>query len=164
MLTALLMLEVMGGGVEVGTGPIIAPPASTAAALSVPVDSPVGTDVPLGAYSWPRPLDPSDRAPYAFDFSQLLGSAERIADIVRLTMSAAGAAVGVEIDTSAGRTPIIGTEGKAVQIWFRVAEASQDDPAFTGPGVRVGVSILVETDAVPFKRFERTAVLTVREQ
>ena len=163
-MTALLLLGVLGGEVDVGTGPIIAQPASTVAALSVPAAGAVGNDIPLGAYQWARPLDPADRAPYAFSFAQLLAPGEEIADIVRLTMSAAGAALGLEIDTSPGRIPIIGEDGNAVQVWFRVDEAFQENAAFTGAGVRIPIAFLVETNSSPFKRYERTAVLTVRQQ
>lgn len=164
MLTALLLLGVLGGEVDVGSGPIIAPPASTVAALSVPSSGAIGNDIPLGAYQWARPLDPADRAPYAFSFAALLATGEEIADIVRLTVSAAGAALGLEIDTSLGRVPIISDDGTTVQLWFCVADAFQENVAFSGAGVRIPIAFLVETNSSPFKRYERTAVLTVRQQ
>jgi hypothetical protein len=109
-------------------------------------------------------MDPADRFPHAFKFTQFLADAEKITSIERLTMSAAGASLGVQIDQSAGRAPIISDDGKAIQLWFLVADEFQGHPAFTGNGVEITVAALVRTDADPFHQLERTAVLTVRQQ
>ena len=89
---------------------------------------------------------------------------ETIAEIVRLTVSATGAAVGVEIDDGGERLPIIDTEGKKIQMWFLVDDGFQANAAFAGAGVAVGIAALIRTDAEPYKEFERTAILTVRQQ
>lgn len=166
MIGTLILLGLFGTDAAPGTGEIIAPASRTVTPAQVPATAAANAsaEVPVGALAWAAPLDPADRAPYAIDWRQLLATDERVADIVRLTMSAAGAAVGVTIDQEDGRTPIIGTDGKAIQIWLKVADAFQDNAAFQGAGVRVAIAALIETDSVPFKRFERTSVLTVRQQ
>jgi len=145
-------------------GSVIAGTQRTVSPLQVPSSAAVGDNVPLGAYRWPAPMEPADRAPYAFDWSKILGTDEKIAEITRVTMSAAGAAVGVEIDSSTGRRPIISENGKAIQLWFLCLDAFQDNPVFGGNGVNITVTCRVRTDASPYKQFERTAVLTVRQQ
>lgn len=119
--------------------------------------------MPSSAYRWTAIFDPSDRTPFAIDWSGLLLSDEKVAAIQKITMSAAGAAVGIEIDTSTGRTPIIATDGKKTQCWFLCAPAFQSDPAFQNGGVQIGLSVLVRTDANPFREYERTGVLQVEQ-
>jgi len=109
-------------------------------------------------------MEPADRAPYAFDWSKIIGLDEKISEITRVTMSAAGAAVGVAIDNSTGRRPIISDNGKAIQLWFLCLDAFQDNPVFSGNGVNITVTCRVRTDADPYKQFERTAVLILRQQ
>lgn len=116
-----------------------------------------------GPYSWPAALDPADRTPYAIDWTAMLDEGEKIAAILQLTMSASGASAGVKIDDTAGRRPIIGEDGTTIQIWFLCEPAQQMKPVFSGNGVAVSVSALIRTDLDPFKEFERTAVLTVKQ-
>ena len=122
-----------------------------------------GNGVPYGAADWPRPFDPSDRAPYAWDFSNIIGEGVSIADIVRITVSATGVALGVEVDNQEGRAPIITNDGKHVQVYFLVNVASQTSQQFTNDGVKVPVSVLIRTDENPFEEYERTAILSVRQ-
>lgn len=141
-------------GVYTGTGPIVA-------SLDRIVE--VGNTA-SGGYAWTAAFDPSDRAPYAIDFTPILRDAEHITEISRIVMSAEGAALGVQVDSGSGRDPIISTDGKLTQVWFKVASAFQGDPAFADAGVAVSLSVLVKTDAAPFEQFERTAVLRVKQQ
>lgn len=151
-------------GLEAGVGEIVATAERTVSPVPVPTVVTSDAPIPINAYQWLAPFDPSDRAPYAYDWSALLGNGETVTDIVRLTMSAAGAAVGVEIDTDPARAPIIDTDGLKTQLWFKVTDAMQNNPAFLGQGLSVGVSVLVKTSSEPFKMYERTAVLIVRQQ
>lgn len=165
MLTVLLCLGIIGAAPpDAGTGDIIAIAERTVAPVTVPSVGTSAAPIPLNAYQWRSPFDPADRAPYALDWKALLATDEKIASIVRLTMSASGAAIGIRIDDTAGRAPIIATDGKATQLWFRVEPEFQENTAFAGAGVQVAVAVLVRTDATPYKDFERTAVLTVRQQ
>lgn len=154
------------GGAITAKGPITASADRTIKPMPVPAGSGSSTDpsVPTTADRWRAPFDPSDRAPFAIDWSGLLNSGEMIASIQKITMSAAGAALGVEIDTSTGRAPIIDEAGgKITQCWFLVDPAFQADPAFQNGGVQIGLSVLVRTDSDPFKEYERTGVLQVEQ-
>lgn len=162
MLAFLLAIGVIGPEIDAGTGPIIAVADRTVTMVVVGSNSPSAAQLPLGAYRWPSPFDPSDRAPYAMKWNAMLAADETVADIVQLTMSAAGAALGLEIDGTPGRAPIIATDGKAIQLWFRCTDP--ENPAFAGEGVSIGIAALIRTSADPFKQYERTAVLTVRQQ
>jgi hypothetical protein len=135
------------------TGPIIATSERTVTIAKV-------SSAP---YAWASTFDPADRAPYAIDWSQMLDQGEKIDEILMLTMSASGASVGVEFDSTEGREPIIGTDGKTIQFWFLCNPAFQRNVIFTGAGVQVSLSALIRTDADPYKEFERTAVLTVKQ-
>ncbi len=147
------------------TGPILAAPERIIKVTVAPLPTSQGSGLPIAVWPWEAPFDPADRVPYAIDFSDLLTEGEKIAQIDRLAMSAPGAAVGLEIDSDAGRTPVIATgNGDMVQFWLRCSPTSQGLAAFLDGGVRVGVTALVRTDAAPFKQFERTGSVTVRQQ
>lgn len=162
-------LTLAADGAVVG-GPITATGAITATSertiKPTPVPSGTGANdatVPTSAYRWTAIFDPSDRTPFAIDWSGLLLSDEKVSAIQKITMSAAGAAVGIEIDTSTGRTPIIGTDGKMTQFWFLCAVGFQNNAAFQNGGAQIGLSVLVRTDSDPFKEYERTGVLQVEQ-
>jgi len=121
-----------------------------------------GAGLPLGALAWKADFDPADRSPRAFNFTPLLNGA-KVAAVLRITMSAGGAAVGLMVDDDTARQPIIGTDGQRVQLWFFVDEALQNDPTFADGGVQVGISVKIQTDASPPQEYERTGVLTVRQ-
>ena len=120
--------------------------------------------LPLYASAWTAPFDPADRAPYAIDWSRLLAEGETIAQIDRIVMSAQGASLGISVDIDPPRSPVISTDGTKTQIWFLCDAAKQNDAAFSGEGVQIGLSVLIRTSASPYKQFERTGVLTVRQQ
>lgn len=146
------------------TGPIIASLERTVAFQVVPAGSIASESLPLNAAGWIAAFDPSDRAPFAIDWSELLADGETIAQIDRIRMSAEGAALGVRVDSGGGRSPIISTDGLKTQFWFICDEAFQSHPAFAGAGVQVGLSVLTRTSSDPYKLYERTAVLNVRQQ
>lgn len=154
-----------GGGTlagAMGTGAGVAAPVDQI--IAIPERIVAITRVAAGPPGWQAAFDPSDRAPYAMDWTAMLEIGETIVDIVSLTMSASGASVGVQIDASTGRSPVIGPDGNMIQFWFLCDPLFQHDPAFLGAGVAVSISALIRTSATPFKEFERTAVLTVRQQ
>ena len=158
LLLALGLLEPPAGNV---TGTLIAPADQVVAVQKLPTLAVSGAALPLGAPVWPRPFAPADRRPYAWDFAQVLSEGSKIAYIERLTMSAAGAAAGVQIDQSAGRLPVI-ADDTHVQVWFLVDPAHQGDDVFGGAGLQVGVAALIRTSDTPYQEDERTLVLTVR--
>lgn len=159
LLLALGLLELPAGNV---TGPLLAATDQVAAVQKVPVVTATGNAIPVGAPVWSRPFDPADRSPYAWDFGPVLASGSQIASIERITMSAAGAAAGIQIDQQAPRLPVIAADGTHVQVWFLVDLATQSADVFVGTGLQVAVSVLICTsDAVP-QFYERSLVLTVR--
>jgi hypothetical protein len=163
-------VAVQGGGGVVVAGPIttVGTLIATSDRLIVPEPVPTGTSsaasLPLAASAWPAPFDPADRTPFAIDWTSLLGDDEQIAQIDRIRMSAEGAALGVAVDAEAGRAPIISDDGKKTQFWFLCDSAFQANAAFSGAGVAIGLSVLIRTTAAPYQLFERTGVLTVRQQ
>ncbi|WP_298690160.1 hypothetical protein [uncultured Sphingomonas sp.] len=144
------------------TGAIIATAGQTVKFDAAQTSVATVAGLPLGSPLTAQPLDPADLNPRAFDFSALIGDA-KIAQIVRITMSAAAATVGVEVWQDSPRVPIIdAATSQIVQIWFAVDPAFQSDPGFSGAGLQVGVSILIQTDAAVYQTYERTGILTVR--
>lgn len=148
---------------ETETGTVIATADRTAVLTAVQASTAQGAGIPLGAVPWRQQIDPADHVPYAVDFTALLGADEKIASIAGLSVSAAGALLGVQIDTAVGYRPIIDTAGKKIQVWFLVDAAFWASGAFDASGILVTVTARVLTDAEPPKRFERTTVLSVRQ-
>jgi len=165
MLAHLLAFGVFAAEVVLppGHGEAIAGAEHTTAPLKAPGGS-GSASIPLGATFWASPMDPADRKPYAIDWSKVLEADEQVDELVHVTMSEDGAMVGVQIDTSEDRTPIIDAGGKKVQVWFLCLPEFQDDPAFSGAGVNIAVTCQIRTDAEPYRQIERTSVLTVRQQ
>jgi hypothetical protein len=165
MLAHLLAFDIIpeddGGGVIIDTGNVVTLAFQAIEATRGVSVRPVG-DL-AGVSLWPMPLDPSDIAPYAFDFSPLLMTTERVVAILRVSVSPAAAALGVRIGTGT-RGPIIDTAGKKVMVWLSVDPEMQSLPAFDGAGTSAGVSFLVRTSAVPYREYERTAAVTVKSQ
>lgn len=150
---------------EPSVGNVVAVQECTVAASRRQPEQSVGTSLPYGAYVWDQPFDPGDHVPYALDFGPLLDEGEKLAAIVTIRMSAAAAALGVAIDQSSGYAPVIDDEGGGkVQVWPLVASETQEAVQFDATGTRLPVTIRVLTDASPPKRFERTAVLIMRQQ
>jgi hypothetical protein len=146
------------------TGEILAGAERTIVPAPVPAGTVNAAGLPQSAYGWAAPFDPADRAPYAIDWSKLLAADEGIAQIDRIVMSPQGASLGLKVDSDPPRSPVISTDGKKTQLWFVCDPAFQNDPAFAGAGVQIGVAVLIRSAADPYKLFERTGVLTVRQQ
>jgi hypothetical protein len=149
-----------GGG---GTGIVIATPNRTAILSAVQPASSLSAAIPAGAPLWAQHFDPGDHAPYAFDFTALLGDGEKIASIDAIKMSAQAALLGVAVDQASVYAPIIDEAGKKLQLWFIVDMTSWEAVAFAAGGVMLPVTVRILTDSVPPKRFERTSALTVRQ-
>jgi len=168
MLATLMAVDIIpqdSGGSPGGgdTGTVIATPARTVVLAVVQASSMVADGIPLGASTWSQQFDPSDHAPFAIDFTALLDTGEKIVEMEAITMSAAGALLGISVDDTTGYSPIIDTGGKKVQLWFVVDSGHWSDTSFAGAGVQVPVSVRIATDGTPAKRFERTCVLIVRQ-
>jgi hypothetical protein len=149
---------------EVVIGDVTANEAQTAVLAPAAASGGAGDALPIAAKLWALPFDPADRAPYAYDFSELLDDSENIDELVRITMSATGAALGVRVDTDAERLPMLDTGARKAQVWFKVDDAYQANAAFSGAGTQVGISLRVKTTASPARFYERTAILLVRQQ
>lgn len=166
MLTHLLTLGIVaaasGGGTE--TGQIIATPART---VKVDVNQSGGVSaigIPYGAPIWGQPFDPADHAPFAIDFSALLPGDEEIAAIDEIAMSAAASMLGVSVDLTPGYAPIVdAAAGKKIQFWPVVNMTYWNSLSFSAGGVMLPISFRILTNSTLPKRFERSAVLMVRQ-
>ncbi len=145
-------------------GPVDVPDDRTAVMAVVQPSAARGTAAPLGAAVWAQPYDPGDHAPYAVDFSDLLGESEGIAKIEAIKVSSIAALLGIAVDQATEYRPIIDVAARRkVQLWFLIDQAYWEAASFAASGVQLAVSVRVLTDSVPPKRYERTAVLTVRQ-
>jgi hypothetical protein len=162
-LVALGILSSAAGG-DPGVGDVIASPDRTVTAVILQTTANVGSLIPLGAQQWRQPFDPADHAPFAFDFGPLLDEGEKIADIEQISLNATAALLGLTVDASADYAPIIDVDGEVLQVWFIVDQAYWAAASFNASGVQLPVTFRIVTDATPPKRYERTAVLSVRQQ
>lgn len=144
------------------TGAIVSFPEQKAFATKGEASTVALVGSPENSAIWTIPLDPSDRAPYVMDWTPFLLGTARIASVQRITVSAAGVAAGLTIETGE-RAPIIGTDGKAVRLRLRVADDMQNSVIFTGEGVQVAIAALIRTNAAIFDEYERTWILTVKQ-
>lgn len=165
MLTHLLLLGLLSAPADgtTETGTVNVSTDRTVVMAAVQVTASRGSSVPLGAGTWAQPYDPGDHAPYAIDFTPLLDQGEEIAKIEAVKVSATAALLGIAVDTAAGYRPIIDVEGKKIQLWIVVDEAYWEAASFAAAGVQLAIAVRVTTTATPPKRYERTAVLTVRQ-
>lgn len=161
-LIAFGIIATAGSDIEPGVGVVVVP-VGALAVLTANSDGASVNGLPAGAVPWSRPFDPSDRTPYAIDWTALLVTGEKIADVISITVSASGADLGFAIDTDAARIPLIDATHNRVAMWFTVASGYQSNPAFAADGVKVGISMLIRTDADPYREYERTVILTVRQ-
>ena len=160
-LIAFGFITVGGQVVTPGTGTVDVPADMTAVAKPG-TSSGVGTGMPPTAFALARPLDPSDTAKYAFDFEPTIGDAN-IASLDRVQMSALGASLGLIIESTNGRQPIIDTAGKKIGFWVSIDSTFEFNSAFA-TAQKMGISFQITTDESPSQTFERTCVLTVVNQ
>lgn len=144
-------------------GAVIATPDRTAIMAVIQTTASRVAGAPLGATTWSQPYDPGDHAPYAIDFGDLLDEGENIASIEAIKVSAAAALLGISVDQAAGYRPIIDVAGQKIQLWFLIDQAFWESASFAASGVLLPVSVRIATTSTPPKRYERTAVLTVRQ-
>lgn len=147
------------------TGPITASAERTAIVPKVQLGTLVSDLIPRGSVVWKQAYDPADHAPYAFDFTDLLANNEGIASIERIRLTASATTLGLSVDLLPQYRPVIDVvAGKKIQLWFLTDPDKQEAAAFDNAGVVVGVTIRILTNSVPPKTYERTSVLTVRQQ
>lgn len=164
MLSHLIVLGLLGApndGSDIGA--VIATPDRTASMLVIQATASRPTSIPLGAAAWPQPYDPGDHAPYAINFADLLDEGEKIAKIEAIKVAPAAVLLGISVDEASGYGPIIDVAGEKIQLWFLVDQAYWESASFASAGVLLPFTVRVLTDSVPPKRYERTAVLTVRQ-
>jgi hypothetical protein len=149
---------------EPGSGDVVVPAAQTVVLKPGTASTGTGTGIPPSAAPFARPLDPSDHAPYAFDFSEVLEEGENIASIERFQVTATAAALGVMVDSDPDFLPVIDHGGKIIGVWFKVDPLFEFNTAFSSPGVKAGIAIKIKTDSAQPKTFERTGVLSVIQQ
>ena len=159
--TGLFSASGFDGTTEVGA--VIATADRSAVLTVVQAASLTAALSPLGAAPWPQQYDPGDHAPYAIDWTALLAEDEKIAEIEAIKVTSAATLLGIGIDLALSYAPIIDQAGKKTQVWFLVDQVYWEAAAFAARGVQLPITLRVRTDANPPKRYERTAVLTVRQ-
>lgn len=118
--------------------------------------------IPSTAKAVPGTFDPGDWRAIRVGAKRLLDVTgdERIdPSNFDLEMSAEGVALGVRIDDSAPRAPVLIDGGTAIQLHLSVLTEYQNHPAFDA-GVKVAIKFRFQTTATPYNRFERTVVAT----
>ncbi len=119
--------------------------------------------LPKDPISLNAPIDPAEELDYVMDFNAVLNVGE-IIDTFVLTMSAEGAALGVSIMSGGGRDAAKVEDDRAILVWFKVSSEFQQNAAFAGEGISIGVECRIVTDALPARTRERTFALLVRQQ
>lgn len=126
--------------------------------------------LPPNAKVWTQEMDPADVVDYQAALAGtdgLLEESEQIASFT-LTMSAEGAALGVTISEGGvgegGAAPSRIDSNTGVLMWLYVDDAFQDDTAFDGTGISVGITLTVVTNSLPARTRQRTLVLKVAQQ
>lgn len=161
MLALLVAAGIIPLQIDAGSGAFDVAPERIATPAKLQAETLLSAGIPYGATPWPWPFDPADEAPYGMSFDNQLDAGETIADILSISLSSAAAALGLTIDVSTGRAPLIDADGqRRVQLWFTVASAQQGSPSYDAAGVRLPVAFRVRTSKG--RRFRRSAVLTVR--
>lgn len=119
--------------------------------------------IPSTAVRFGGSMDPGDWRPFEMDFSPLLDttSGEKIDPAnFALSMSAEGAALGVEMDSEGVRAPTLIDDGTGIRFYLSVDAGSQNAAVFD-QGVDVALVSVIRTTATPFNRYERTWVVRV---
>lgn len=121
--------------------------------------------LPPDASVWKKPLDPFDldaRQLTGRGSDPLLGETEEISTF-DAAMSAEGAALGVQIESTGGYAPSKENGNQDLRIWFSVDPDFRENEAFSGAGIDVGVEVTIYTNSAPQRRLQRTGVLTVKQ-
>lgn len=122
--------------------------------------------IPPSAVRFQAQIDPGDRVEFVAKFDEILQvtAGEQIADGTwTLTMSAEGAAVGVQIGSVGAYAPALQVSNQQIRFWLSVADANQSDAIFN-TGVEVAITIRFETTNSPPRRYERSFVVRVVNQ
>ncbi|WP_298689074.1 hypothetical protein [uncultured Sphingomonas sp.] len=154
------MLPPSNSDVNATRGNVNVPPERLVTLGLVPSISNVTPLTTESAYTWKAPFGPTDRVGYAMDWSALLFEDDLIEDILAITVSPQGAALGVSIDTTTGRGPKIDTGGTMIGLHFRDT-GDTTVSSFSGAGISVGISVQISTIAGDV--LTRTAALIVRQ-
>lgn len=152
--------EQSGGGA--GFGVFDAPAVRTVTPAKVQPAASIGVGLPYGAAQWQQPFDPNDHLAFGISFNDLLEVGETITGVDSIAVSSTGAGLGVAIDQALGFAPIIDADGKRrIQFWLSVSSAFQGSPAFDASGTPVAITVRITTSKS--NRFERSAIVTVRQ-
>lgn len=165
MLALWTALGLTGGGLSTRFGDLVAVPECIVTATRVQGGSALGAGIPLGAPVWQQFLDPADRLPFAYDFGPLLADGEMLGKIDEIALSPIATELGVFIDTEVDYWPIIaGPKRTHIQLWFNVLPRFWESGAFEATGTQFPVFFRTSTAGRPSKRFDRTAVMAMRQQ
>lgn len=161
MLALYIAAGIFGGPLSPADGDMTAPKERVVVIPRVQSKVLVAIGAPLGAPRYEQAYDPSDHGEYAMYFGDRLQDGEIIADIEYIGISAAGAALGISIDVTAGHIPRITNDGGHVQYWPLVDPDEWSARAFDATGTDVVVKARIVTSGG--RRWERSAIHEVRQ-
>ncbi|GGB15074.1 hypothetical protein GCM10011380_00610 [Sphingomonas metalli] len=161
MLTWLLVTGILAAELQPGSGDLTAPDTRVIDIPRAQLRTQVAAGAPLGVQIFAQDYDPSDSGEYAMNFGTAIDANETIVDIEYIGVSAAAAALGIAIDTTADHIPIITGDGKHIQYWPLVDQAQWSALSFDAAGVIAQVKVRVRTSKG--RRWERTALHQVRQ-
>lgn len=110
-----------------------------------------------------EPFDPSDEQAYEMDLADGLGEGEVVTAFV-LAVAEPGAAWGVSVREDGDFAAELIDDGTAIRFYPAVAEDERAAARWRGFGRRVVISASVTTNAEPWRGFERSFALRVRQQ
>ncbi len=116
---------------------------------------------PTAAVAFQAVMDPSDRVDFIARFASLLEEGELI-DTVSIALYPEAVALGFSILEGAGLGPSI-INNDAVLFWVEVEAGMREGSQFNS-GARMPIEFTITTNATPFRRFQRTLIITVVHQ
>lgn len=122
--------------------------------------------IPLTAFIWPDPMDPSDVVDFVIDCADptlpLLESGETIASFT-LVLPSESVALGLTIGTAA-RAPVKINTDTAIRLWLSVDSGFISNSAFSGAGQSLPVEVTIVTTSSPSRTRQRTCVVKVSQR
>jgi hypothetical protein len=119
---------------------------------------------PTDAVTWGVAIDPSGLLDYGLDAASpatpVLQPGEGIAQF-DATLLPETIAKGVILRDDGDRAPHL--DGSIIVLWFSVDEDKRNDPDWLA-GVTLGLEIYIKTDSDPYREWEFTVLLTVRQK
>jgi len=123
--------------------------------------------LPPNAYLSPQPLDPKDILDQKVnlrqdDSDQTFLQPNESAASFTLVATAEATAAGLQIMTGGQRDPAL--SGNMVRFWLQIASGMQENAAFNGAGLTLGIELTITTNSTPSRTKQRTLAFQVAQQ